>query len=61
VGTHPVISQAVLRAFGRELKKVAAMSPLPPPPKPTFNVAATQAPKASTAAQPVKVPAVATP
>jgi len=53
VGTRPVISQAVLRAFGEELKKVAAMAPLPPT-KPTFNVAATQAPKASTAAQPVK-------
>lgn len=60
MGTHPVISQAVLRAFGEELKKVAAMSPLPPA-KPTFNVAATQAPKASTAAQPVKVPAAVTP
>jgi hypothetical protein len=54
-----VISQAVLRAFSEELKKVAAMAPLPPT-KPTFNVAATQAPKASTAAQPVKLPAVPT-
>ena len=52
-----MISAAVLRAFGDELKKVAAMSPLPPTTKPTFNVAATQAPKASTAAvSPAKVP-----
>jgi len=49
------MSSAVLRAFSKELKKVAAMSPLPPA-KPLFNVAATQAPKASTAAQAVKLP-----
>lgn len=46
-----MISQEVLRAFGNELKKIAAMTPLPPP-KPIFNVAATQAPKANVSALP---------
>lgn len=54
MGANPLIPHAVLRAFNEELKKVAAMQPLPPP-KPTFNVAATQAPKATQVAQPAKV------